>query len=125
MSNTTEAPFSATFKISTPEGAELLVTTRPNITTKEEQFEAIEEINQLVKELKAAGYAIPAGYSGGSKKFGNIGSPGAPAEADERIPAESRSCTHGPRVYKTGDGKRGKWVGYQCPTRKCDMIWGA
>jgi hypothetical protein len=121
---TTEAPFSMTFKITTPEGAEVLVTMRPNISTIDEHFEALEELNQLTKQLKAANYTVPAPYSGGGNRGGGGGgyTPKA-AVLDESIPEASRTCACGPRVKKSGSSAKGPWTGYLCPKKRCPAIW--
>lgn len=114
MSNTTEAPFSLTFKMVSPEGADFLITSRPNITSAEEQIEFLQEIDNTVKELKAMGFTVQSsGYSKG-------GSSAAPKTVD---PAAG-TCNCGiPRVTKSGNGKRGPWTGYMCANRKCDPVW--
>lgn len=113
----TEAPFSATFKINSPEGLELLVTVRPNITTAEEQFEALAEIDELGKQLKAAGFSPAAGYGGGRSSGGGSSAPAA-------VDPKAGSCNCGiPRVVKSGNGKKGPWTGYFCKNRQCDVKW--
>ncbi len=112
MSESTEAPFSVTFKVTNPGGFEYMVTIRPNITTVEEQFEALQDVDKLTSELTSAGYAAVAGYS---KPSGG----GSPAAADP----DAGSCEHGARVTKQGKSAKGNWTGYFCSARKCDAKW--
>lgn len=111
---TTEAPFSLTYKMTSPEGAEFLITARPNITTTEEQLEAIQEIDKQVKDLKAMGFTPAAGYG---KSYAAKAAPQGDADAPQ--------CECGVnRQFKSGTSKAGKaWKGYSCVNRKCDMKW--
>lgn len=37
--------------------------------------------------------------------------------------AQTPTCLHGARQYRTGNGKRGPWSGWFCPAKQCEVQW--
>jgi hypothetical protein len=86
-------------------------------TTGEELQGILTNLNWSLVAASAADYAA-AFTAAGSLGARPVGGPSAPS-------SEGGNCPHGSRVYKTGQGKKGKWEGYFCPTRAqgCEPKW--
>lgn len=124
----TEAPFSLTYKMESPEGAEFLITIRPIATNAEDQLEAIQDAERQVKELKDMGFKVVAGYSkgGGSRPYGSAGSwPKSAPKVTPQGDPDAPKCDCGVnRKFVSGTSKAGKpYKGYTCINRKCSMEW--
>lgn len=68
----------------------------------------------------AANIAAPqTGQATPPQQAGNI-RPNASAPS-----GDGGQCAHGSRVYKSGQGKRGEWKAWMCPSRVqgCDPVW--
>lgn len=80
-------------------------------------LEKVVDVNNLLQSVAVA--KAPAPAAGATQTQAGAAQPAAP---------EVKTCTHGVRQYKTGNGAKGAWAGWFCPTPKgtadqCKPVW--
>jgi hypothetical protein len=89
----------------------------------EQNIARIVAIGDLVRAVGTAG---DAGLT--SPQSSSNVTPFPQQQAQAAAPSNAPVCQHGPRVHKTGKGKKGAWAAWFCDTPqgasdKCDPIW--
>jgi hypothetical protein len=90
-----------------------------------EKSSEIAEVQGLLDA--AAAVAAPGGGQPQAQRQAVPAQAQRPPAAQQQAPAgDGGNCGHGNRVFKDGNGKKGYWSAWMCPSRVqgCEPIWG-